>query len=101
MEEQKKKLRIKVLDENIFGPIVDNTFKDADINNSGFIEKNELFILLNKIRKNLDIPSATEKDVNNELYDMNLNMLFLILMLLYKNNIFLLKKYTKTLNNIL
>jgi Ca2+-binding EF-hand superfamily protein len=73
MEEQKKKLRIKVLDENIFGPIVDNTFKDADINNSGFIEKNELFILLNKIRKNLDIPSATEKDVNNELNRLDTN----------------------------
>jgi Ca2+-binding EF-hand superfamily protein len=73
MEEQKKELRIKVLDENIFGPIVDNTFKDADINNSGFIEKNELFILLNKIRKNLDIPSATEKDVNNELNRLDTN----------------------------
>ena len=73
MEEKKKELRIKVLDENIFGPIVDNTFKDADINNSGFIEKNELFILLNKIRKNLDIPSATEKDVNNELNRLDTN----------------------------
>ena len=73
MEEQKKELRKKILDENIFGPIVDNTFKDADINNSGFIEKNELFILLNKIRKNLDIPSATEKDVNNELNRLDTN----------------------------
>ena len=73
MEEQKKKLRIKVLDENIFGPIVDNTFRNADINNSGYIEKKELYILLNKIRQNLDIPLAREEDVNNELNRLDTN----------------------------
>jgi Ca2+-binding EF-hand superfamily protein len=73
MEEQKKELRKKILDENIFGPIVDNTFRNADINNSGYIEKKELYILLNKIRQNLDIPLAREEDVNNELIRLDTN----------------------------
>ncbi len=73
MEEQKKELRKKILDENIFGKIVDNTFRNADINNSGFIEKKELYILLNIIRKNLDIPLATEEDVNKELNRLDTN----------------------------
>ncbi len=73
MEGQKKELRKKILDENIFGPIVDNTFRNADINNSGYIEKKELYILLNKIRQNLDIPLAREEDVNNELIRLDTN----------------------------
>ncbi len=73
MEEQKKELRKKILDENIFGAIVDNTFRNADINNSGYIEKKELYILLNKIRQNLDIPLAREEDVNNELIRLDTN----------------------------
>ena len=73
MEEHKKELRKKILDENIFGAIVDNTFRNADINNSGYIEKKELYILLNKIRQNLDIPLAREEDVNNELIRLDTN----------------------------
>ena len=73
MQEQKKELRKKILDENIFGAIVDNTFRNADINNSGYIEKKELYILLNKIRQNLDIPLAREEDVNNELIRLDTN----------------------------
>ena len=42
MEQQKKKLREKIMDERIFGSIVDKAFSDADLNKNGFIDKKEL-----------------------------------------------------------
>ena len=73
MEQQKKELRAKIMNEKIFGPIVDKTFQEADINHNGFIEKKELAILLKKIRDNLGFPPPTEEDIQNEMKRLDKN----------------------------
>ena len=43
--------RKKFLSESVFGPTVDEIFKEGDIDNSGFIERNELKKLLSDLGK--------------------------------------------------
>lgn len=53
--------RKKFLSESVFGPTVDEIFKEGDIDNSGFIERNELKKLLSDLGKTLGLPSPSEK----------------------------------------
>lgn len=53
MEQQKKKLREKIMDERIFGSIVDKAFSDADLNKNGFIDKKELALVINQVREGI------------------------------------------------
>ena len=73
MQHQKKELKKKIMNEEIFGPIVDNAFQEADINSNGFVEKKELAVLLKKIRDNLGFPPPTEKDIKNEMERLDKN----------------------------
>ena len=73
MENKKKALKEKIMNEEVFGPIVDKTFQEADINSSGFIDKKELGILLKKIRDNLGFPPPTKKDLKNEMERLDVN----------------------------
>ena len=73
MEQQKAELKKKIMDEQIFGPIVDKTFQEADKNSNGFVEKKELGLLIKKIRDNLGFPPPTEKDIKNEMKRLDKN----------------------------
>ena len=74
MDPQKKKeLRKQILDEKVFGPMVDKSFGDADLDNSGFIEKNELAILLKSIHLSLNIPPPSKDDIDKELKRLDTN----------------------------
>ena len=64
---QKEKVKQQILNESYFGPMVDKTFSDADIDKSGFVDKTELAILLKTIHSTLNIPAPTETEINNEL----------------------------------
>ena len=47
--ETRESTRKKFLSESVFGPTVDKIFKEGDIDNSGFIERNELKKLLSAV----------------------------------------------------
>lgn len=64
MREEVKK---KVLDESVFGPMVDDLFNSADTDKSGFIDRAELKKLLAELGQILEIPPPSDNDVENEL----------------------------------
>ena len=70
---QKEKVKQQILNESYFGPMVDKTFSDADIDKSGFVDKTELAILLKTIHSTLNIPAPTETEINNELKRLDIN----------------------------
>ena len=70
---QKEKVKQQTLNESYFGPMVDKTFSDADIDKSGFVDKTELAILLKTIHSTLNIPAPTETEINNELKRLDIN----------------------------
>ena len=70
---QKEKIRRQILDESVFGPMVDKTFYDADLDKSGFIEKAELAILLKGIHATLGLSTPTQAEINSELKRLDLN----------------------------
>lgn len=70
---QREKVKQQILNESVFGPMVDKTFADADLDKSGFIEKAELAILLKSIHATLNIPAPTEAEINNELKRLDIN----------------------------
>lgn len=70
---QKEKVKQQIMQESVFGPMVDKTFADADLDKSGFVEKAELAILLKSIHATLNIPAPTEEEINNELKRLDLN----------------------------
>ena len=72
-KDNKDKIRKRILDENVFGPMVEKTFKDADLDQSGFIEKNELAILLKSIHGTLNIPPPSNEDIEKELRRLDTN----------------------------
>ena len=73
MEQKKKKLREKIMDERIFGSIVDKAFSDADLNKNGFIDKKELALVINQVREGIGLPKASEKEIQNELKRLDSN----------------------------
>ena len=70
---QKEQIRRQILDESVFGPMVDRTFYDADLDKSGFIEKAELKILLKGIHATLGLSTPTQAEINAELKRLDLN----------------------------
>lgn len=70
---QKEQIRRQILDESVFGPMVDKTFYDADLDKSGFIEKAELKILLKGIHATLGLSAPTTAEINAELKRLDLN----------------------------
>jgi len=71
--EKKKLLKKQILDEKIFGPMVEKSFNDADLDKSGFIEKKELGILLKSIHASLNIPPPSNDDIEKELKRLDTN----------------------------
>ena len=67
------KAKQQILNEKVFGPMVDKTFSDADLDKSGFIEKAELAILLNSIHATLNILAPTDAEITNELIRLDIN----------------------------
>ena len=70
---QKEKVKQQIMQESVFGPMVDKTFADADLDKSGFVERAELAILLKSIHATMNIPAPTEEEINNELKRLDLN----------------------------
>ena len=69
----KEKVRSQVMDEAVFGQMVDQTFSQADLDKSGFIEKTELSILLKNIYASLKLSPPTEDDIEKELKRLDKN----------------------------
>jgi Ca2+-binding EF-hand superfamily protein len=69
----REEVRKKVLDESIFGPIVDDLFNGADKDKSGVIDRAELKGLLAELGEILGIPPPTEADVENEMKRLDQN----------------------------
>ena len=65
--------RKKFLSESVFGPTVDKIFKEGDIDNSGFIERNKLKKLLSDLGKTLGLPSPSETVVDSQLKRLDSN----------------------------
>ena len=63
---KKEELKKKILDTKTFNAMVDKTFRDADTNNSNFIEKSELAILLKSIYATIGLPPPSKSDIELE-----------------------------------
>ena len=59
-DDKKAELRKKLLDEDNLKAMVDKTFKDADLNRSDFIEKDELATLLKSIYATVGLPPPSK-----------------------------------------
>ena len=57
----------------MFGQIVDNAFMEADTDKSGFIEMNELTVVIAKIHKQLDLPYPSQEVMNEYLKQFDTN----------------------------
>ena len=71
--ETRESTRKKFLSESVFEPTVDKIFKEGDIDNSGFIERNELKKLLSDLGKTLGLPSPSETVVDSQLKGLDSN----------------------------
>ena len=71
--ETREATRKKFLSESVFGPTVDELFKEGDVDKSGYIERSELKKLLSDLGKTLGLPSPTEATVDSELKRLDLN----------------------------
>ena len=72
-DDKKAELRKKLLDEDNLNAMVDKTFKDADLNRSDFIEKDELATLLKSIYATVGIPPPSKQDIDQELKRLDKN----------------------------
>ena len=63
----KEIVKKKMLEERIFGPLVDKTFEELDLNHSGFIEIEEFSPLINDIHKTLHLPPPSQTEIQKEL----------------------------------
>ena len=70
---EKNELKNKILSDEYFYPLVEKTFKSSDLDGSGFIEKNELAILLKSIHNTLNIPPPSNEDIEKELRRLDKN----------------------------
>ena len=69
----KETVKEKMLDRNIFGPLVDKTFEEFDLNHSGFLELEEFTPLINDIHRTLKLRQPTSSEIEKELkrYDID------------------------------
>ena len=58
---------------NMFAVMVEKAFKDADKDNSGEIDRNELKDVLNKMSKDLKLTEVTDADVDAYLKKLDLD----------------------------
>ena len=58
---------------NMFAVMVEKAFKDADKDNSGEIDRNELKGVLNKMSKDLKLTEVTDADVDAYLKKLDFN----------------------------
>lgn len=70
---QKEEAKRKILSEEVFGPLVDQTFSDADTDKSGYVEKSELAEVLKGLHFGLGIPAPTQDDIDKELKRLDTN----------------------------
>ena len=57
----------------MFAMMVEKAFKDADKDNSGYIDKDELKAVLSKVAKDLKLPQVTDDDVQRYLKKLDLD----------------------------
>ena len=69
----KEKIKKEVLDEKNFGPLVDKIFQQNDVNNSGYIEQNELAELLNNLFEQWNLPKSKNEQIEAELKRLDKN----------------------------
>ena len=70
---EKNELKNKILSDEYFYPLVEKTFKSSDLDGSGFIEKNELEVILKSIHLSLNIPPPTQEDIDKEFKRLDTN----------------------------
>ena len=63
----KELVKKKMLDRNIFNPLVDKTFEEFDLNHSGFLELEEFAPLLKDIHRTLNLPPPSQLEIKKEL----------------------------------
>ncbi len=73
MSSSKEKIKKEVLDEKNFGPLVDKIFQQNDVNNSGYIEQNELAELLNNLFEQWNLPKLKNEQIEAELKRLDKN----------------------------
>ena len=70
---QREEAKRKLMDEQVFAPLLEQTFNDADVDKSGFIEKDELTEVLKGLHFGLGIPAPTKIGVEKELKRLDTN----------------------------
>ena len=63
----KELVKKKMLDKKLFGPLVDKTFEEFDLNHSGFLELEEFTPLIKDIHRTLHLPPPSEIEIKKEL----------------------------------
>ena len=63
----KEILKKKMLEERIFGPLVDKTFEEFDLNHSNFIEIEEFAPLIKDIHRTFHLPPPSNLEIQKEL----------------------------------
>ena len=72
-KQKKEEMKKKIFENDIFNSILDKTFSDADRNNNGYIEKNELAALLKSIYATMGLPAPSKSDIEQELKRLDKN----------------------------
>ena len=71
--DEKINLKNKILSDEYFLPLVEKTFNTADLDGSGFIERNELEVIIKSIHLSLNIPPPTQEDIDKEFRRLDTN----------------------------
>ncbi len=71
--DEKINLKNKILSDEYFLPLVEKTFNTADLDGSGFIERNELEVIIKSIHLSLNIPPPTQEDIDKEFKRLDTN----------------------------
>ena len=70
----KETLKKKVLDDKVLEEMVEKTFKNADLNQNSFLERNELAILLKSIYGTLGLEAPKENDIDRILDEIDIEL---------------------------
>ena len=69
----KEELRKRILSKEIFEPMLNKTFSEADINKNGYIEKFELANFLKSIYRAICLPPPADTEIEKELKRLDRN----------------------------